>query len=515
MAWLSDRLNYLFKSTKGLVLTAVGLVGLVTAVFGMLSGPASEWGLKDFIVRTLGMRLVEAEREGRIIMLYHSIAIPVVAILVYLITDAVPMKERQRSTINATITVGYLLTMFDGLGFAYFGHSRLLHGLFIAGMSLTFYSGGLLAAALWPWNKEHHVSDPAYAHLRSGVDLERLAFFTMAVATLGSAAFGAAAGAYYGNGFQTFLAENLIREPHHSVAQFAVIGHLHIMLALIAVATTLVIGRWFDFKGIWHKLAMPLMILGTVVLTLGVWGVVTPLEPAAHMVIYVGATPAMLAALFLILYAWPKLVRERLAEQGLTRAGFGRKALALLHDPLKFGALWQMVYMNFTVSGVGIFMAVTLDKIIRVWPSKEERITLTGHWHILSAIVATIILFYFADMVGMKGRVRQWFGWTIILASDLAFGAVTVFSLKRLFIAEYDQQPLVNVTMWLTDLGLITVLTVLAAFLVWRLVDLARARGHWREDVAEKGIRGMDATVAPAKTPKSTPGAGAGTRGRS
>lgn len=498
MPWLKARLKYLFGSTKGLVLLAVSLISLVTAVFGMLSGPAVEWGLKDFIVRLLGMRLVEAEREGRIIMLYHSIAIPVVAILVYLITDVVPMKERQRSTINTTITVGYLLTMFDGLGFAYFGHNWILHGLFLVGMSLTFYAGCLLAVALWPWNREYHVKDQAYAHLRSGVDLERLAFFTMAVATLGSAVFGAAAGAYWGNGFQTFLAEDLIREPHHSMAQFAVIGHLHIMLALIAVATTLVIGRWFDFKGIWHKLAMPLMILGTVILTLGVWGVVTPLEPVAHMVIYVGATPSMLAALFLIIHAWPKQIRDRLAEQGITRAGFGRKVLALLHDPLRFGALWQMVYMNFTVSGVGIFMAVTLDKIIRVWPSKEERIALTGHWHILSAIIATIILFYFADMVGLKGRARQLFGWTVIVASDLAFGAVTVFSLKRLFVTESNQQPVVDVTMWLTDLGLITVLTVVAAFLIWGLLDLVKARGRWVE--------------GPAGREPSEPGAGTGVR---
>ena len=45
-----------------------------------------------------------------------------------------------------------------------------------------------------------------------------------------------------------------------------------------------------------------------------------------------------------------------------------------MHDPLKFGALWQMVYMNFVVTFVGIFMAVRLDEIIRTWPAREERI---------------------------------------------------------------------------------------------------------------------------------------------
>ena len=112
-----------------------------------------------------------------------------------------------------------------------------------------------------------------------------------------------------------------------------------------------------------------------------------------------------------------------------------------------------MVFMNFTVSGVGIFMAVKLDEIFRVWPHREERIILTGHWHILSGIIATIILFYFADLAGLKGKARQWFGWTVIIGSDLAFAAVTLFSMKRLFVSESSQQPLVNWTMLLADSG--------------------------------------------------------------
>ena len=53
------------------------------------------------------MQLLPAEREGRIIMLYHTIAMAVVAIEVYFITDMVPMKKHEQATINATITVGY------------------------------------------------------------------------------------------------------------------------------------------------------------------------------------------------------------------------------------------------------------------------------------------------------------------------------------------------------------------------------------------------------------------------
>jgi len=291
MQFIKGRFNYLFGSTKGLILVAIAMTAVVTAVWGMLSGPMAEFGVRDVVVRLLGMEMVPAEREGRIIILYHSIAMAVVAIEVYMITSLLKMKPLLKTVINAVITVGYITTMIFGLGFAYFGHNWAFHGLYIAGLTLIFFAGVMLVIALWPWNQEYHQPDKDYARTRSGVDLERVAFFAAALATVISALFGAIPGSYFGNGFEVFLAENIIRYPEKTTMEYSVIGHLHIMLALIAVMITLIVGRWLNFKGILHKFAMPLMILGTIVLNLGVWGVVTPLEPVAHMIIYVGATP--------------------------------------------------------------------------------------------------------------------------------------------------------------------------------------------------------------------------------
>ena len=77
---MKDRLNYLFNSTKGLILVAIAMIGLVTATWGMLSGPMAEMGVREVIIKTLGMDIVQSEREGRIIILYHSIAMAVIAI---------------------------------------------------------------------------------------------------------------------------------------------------------------------------------------------------------------------------------------------------------------------------------------------------------------------------------------------------------------------------------------------------------------------------------------------------
>ncbi|MBN2387334.1 MAG: hypothetical protein JXB85_09955 [Anaerolineales bacterium] len=486
MQFIKERLSYLFKSTKGLILVAIAMIAMETALFGMLSGPMAEYGVRDVVVRALGMDLVQAEREGRIIILYHSIAMAVVAIETYMITGLLKMKEFYKIAVRALITVGYLMAMLFGMGFAYWGHNWALHGLYIAGLTLVFFAGVLLTIALWPWQKEYAQPDPAYSRTRKGLDVERTAFFATALTTILSALFGAIPGSFFGNGFEVFLAENVIRLPEKTTMQYSIIGHLHIMLALIAIMLTLILGRWLDFKGLLHKIAMPLIILGTIVLNLGVWGVTTSLQPIAHMIIYVGATPAMLGALMLVIFTWDKLIRQGVAE--IEKPTGWQKFKALLRDPLRFGPMWQMVFMNFTTSGLGIFMAVRLDEIFRLWPAREERIELTGHWHVLSAIVATIILLYYGDMIGLKGRLRQWYGWAIIILSNIAFGAVTVFEMKRLFISEATQQPLVNNLMLLIDFGLGMLLVVLALVMIWRLLDLFKKKGRWTHELEQDDL---------------------------
>jgi hypothetical protein len=486
MTIFKDRFQYLFYSTKGLTLVAIAMVAMVTALFGMLSGPMSEFGISKIVIDLFGFKLIEAEREGRIITLYHSIAMAVVAIETYFITSIVQMKHRQQLYINAIITAGYLFAMIGGLGFGYFGHNWFLHILFIAGMTLVFLAGTMLSIALWPWNKKYRVIDNEFAHTKKGTDVERIAFFTMALATLGSSLFGAIPGGYLGNGFEIFLAENTIRLVEKTMMQNAVVGHLHIMLTLISVAMTLVVGKWLKFKGILHKLAMPTMILGTIIISIGAWSVTVTKQ--AHSIIYGGSTFVMLAALLLVIFGLGDLIRIGLKKQGLKKASFGQRIKAILHDPIKFGPLWQMIFMNFTVSGIGLFMAAKLDDIFRVWPWEVERITLTGHWHILSGIIATIILLYYADLIGLKGKVRKWYGWLIIIFSDLAFLSMTIFSIKRLFVSEAAQQPVTDLTILLTDIGLGILLIILAILLVWRLIDLFKQKGIWVKELADAKV---------------------------
>ena len=159
MEAIKKRFDYLFTSTRGLALVGISAIALITAIWGTLSGPMVEWGVKDITVKILGLDLIQAEREGRIIMLYHTIAMTVIAVEVYFITEIVNIKHHQRVMINATITIGYLTSLIFGLIFGYFGHNYVFHGLFLVGQTLVFFSGILLAVALWPWKKEYRLPE--------------------------------------------------------------------------------------------------------------------------------------------------------------------------------------------------------------------------------------------------------------------------------------------------------------------------------------------------------------------
>jgi hypothetical protein len=154
MLAISKRFDYLFRSTKGLILVAIAVVSLTTAIWGTLSGPMVEWGIRDITVNVLGMDMVQAEREARIIMLYHTIAMTMVAIEVYMITDILPMKRYEQVIINSTITIGYLTAFIFGMLFAYWGHNFIYHGLFLLGQSLVWKKTRLTQRqkAAWTWN---------------------------------------------------------------------------------------------------------------------------------------------------------------------------------------------------------------------------------------------------------------------------------------------------------------------------------------------------------------------------
>jgi len=424
MERVSKVLKRLFGTLPGLMIVVAAWEALIVASLSPFSGPLRPLGLAEL----LNLDLSDVHRVGRIIMLYHSLAIPFIAALVYLILDRVPMgashdeESRVRRSIVVPVTAGYMLTSVGGMTFAYGGRNWIAHGAYLAGLALVFYAGVLLAIALWP--SRRWATDPdCYAHLK-GISLERLAFFLVAVFTLASAAIGAAAGAFFGNGFEAFLAEDIVREDPHTLFQLMIIAHLHIMLTLIDVMILLLIIRTYGVKGRAHKLAVPLTLVGVIIVTLATWSVM--FWEGAHKVINAGAAFLLPGAIVAAMWGFAHLMRQGL-EQG--RAGIGQKIRALLRDPIRFGIFFEMIFVNVVVTVPGVYTAFNLETYRLPAYLEVERTILVGHWHILATLSAVIVLFLIADRLGMRGWARQVVGWGLLAGSSLAF----VFVLFRMF----------------------------------------------------------------------------------
>jgi hypothetical protein len=469
MQRLHNILKRLFGTLPGLMLVTVAWDALIVASLAPFSGPLQGLGLAELLRLDFG----DAHRVGRIIMLYHSLAIPFIAALVYLVLDRVPIvssrdKEPGRGlpkavrSIVTPITVGYMLTSIGGMTFAYAGRNWIFHGIYLVGLSLVFYAGVVLAIALWP--SRRWATDPArFSHL-AGIPLERFAFFLVALFALVSAAIGGAAGAFFGNGMGAFLAEDIVRVDPHTIFELMIIAHLHIMLTLIDVMILLIVIRTYRVEGRAQKLAVPLTIVGTIIVTFATWSVIG--WEGAHKVINVGSAFLLPGAILVAIWGFARLIREGMKDD---RVRAGAKLRALFRDPVRFGVFFELIFVNVVVTVPGVYVAFNLDTYRTPAYLAVERTILVGHWHVLATLSAVIVLFLIADRLGTRGWVRQAVGWGLLAGSTLAFLFVNVYMFRQ-----PGQEKAWTVPLFETGIALS--LLALALFVAVHLFDSLRQR---------------------------------------
>lgn len=365
-------------------------IALLTEFYSLMSGPLREFGLYRFLY----VNPSALSRAGRIVMVYHTLAVPFVALLAILFVSMLRMSEGRRNSIVHALFFGSLVASVSGVIFAYYNGGMLAHGLFLFGLSVVFYGDLNLTVAVFSLGKE----DLSKCGI---LTLEKLSIGLVFLTSLVSAAIGAYAGAFFGTRFKAFLAEDVIRAPHNFL-QLVVISHLHIMLALIANAILLLFSRYYRLNEKMGRVYFPLVILGTLITSVGTW-LVMVIEETAHKVINVGAFFLLLAALIL-------------AIQGI------RKALEK-KDRLSFR--WinfiYLIMVNLFVTIPGIYVAFNLETWRLPGWEKVERIFAVGHWHILGAICALMVLNLLSDYFDIRGRFNNFVGWTMGIGATVAF----------------------------------------------------------------------------------------------
>jgi hypothetical protein len=430
-------LDRFFGSLPGLLVVVVAWEALLVASLAPFSGPLRPLGLADLLNLDLG----DAHRVGRIIMLYHSLAVPFVAALVYLVLDLVPVgapspepggpvgpaEEQVRRSIVVPVTLGYMLTSLGGMTFAYGGRNWVWHGIYLVGLSLVFYAGVLLAVALWP-SRRWAGDRTARVHL-GGIPVERLALFVATLFLLISSAIGGAAGAFFGNGFEAFLAEDIVRVDPHTTFQLMIIAHLHIMLTLLDVAILLLIIRFYNVRGRIQKIAVPLTLVGTVIVTFATWSVIG--WEGAHRLINVGSAFLLPGAILVAIWGLARQMRPATSRIAATSRTAAARFRALLRDPVPLGIFFELIFVNVVVTGPGVYIALNLERYRSPAYLQVERTILVGHWHILATLSAVIVLLLIVDRLGIQDWARQVAGWGLLIGSTLAFLFVNLYMFRQ------------------------------------------------------------------------------------
>ncbi len=204
-----------------------------------------------------------------------------------------------------------------------------------------------------------------------------------------------------------------------------IIAHLHIMLTLLDVMILLLVIRTYDVSGRVHRIAVPLTIIGTAVVTFATWSVIG--WEGAHKVINIGSAFLLPGAMLVAIWGFARLIRDGIGAQ---HPGFGGRLRALVSDPVRFGIFFELIFVNVVVTAPGVYVAFNIDTYRSPAYLAVERTILVGHWHVLATLSAVIVLFLIADRLGVRGWVRQVTGWGLLAGSTLAFLFVNAYMFR-------------------------------------------------------------------------------------
>lgn len=459
------------------------------------------------------------EKAGRLIMVYHAIAVPFIAVCTYFVLEFMDVREKFKSRVKWPLFIGSILASASAILFAYvFPEGWILHGLYLVGLSLCFYAGVMLLIGVFP-TKSFPPRDPENSR---NVIVGQFALTLVAICVLISVVLGAAVGAFFSQeGLTVMLAEYFLRHdmyPYEVAELFidAIKAHLHVMLALIDVIILLVVYRYTvtDQKGKWYLISMILAIPGMLILSLGAWFVtlnsVIEFPFDMHYLIYVGAAILVTVGVILAFTGWNKVSKEFLGDSYESASWFTR-IKAVFKDPVKFALYFQFIWVNIVMTFGGIFLALSLrgptdpegaspfTKVLgfisfRDGPLAVETTVARGHWHILATLSAIILLLLLIDMLDIQGMARKSMGWLCFAGSVIAFGLGLIY----LYFPHLDQDWAKSLTLndpiglytdvqdfwsstapWLPlvlDLGIMLFVVAIIIFCFHQLIEIVKGR---------------------------------------
>ncbi|MFX0057563.1 MAG: hypothetical protein ACFE85_11275 [Candidatus Hodarchaeota archaeon] len=362
-------------------------------------------------------------RTARLIMIYHSLAVPFLVANTFWILEHYPVRQKWIPSLKVTLLPGAWLVGIFGLLFAYTRY-RLFHEFFYFGMLLCFIGGIIFVISAWPIAGKFPDPKNNKPHTTfRGLNLEYFNLEVLAICILISTIYGALAALenFTGSlGWITpprdpiaFLAEAIIRHEHHDIVQDFVVSHLHIQLAQSAGMVMLVGFTTSKISGKIYKFMLLITPVGVLTLSYGAWVL-------NHYVIWVGAGILILVTLTMSIGGMKNVLRDRLGENYATTSRFG-KIKELFKDPVKFS-----YYYLFALSQLLVFPQIYVGLFTDELYREHSMVSLeygfnVGHWHQLAVVIATMLMIHAIDYFKVEGRMRKILGWDFFIAINLTF----------------------------------------------------------------------------------------------
>ena len=335
-------------------------------------------------------------------LFYHSLALPLVALLVYVTLETFKVRARSAQYAEYAITAGYALVSIGGITQILTGWNPIARGIFFTGLALSFTGGLALLVAFNPFRKvvPQESSSRRSNLTRRGIWLAVLFVLAAAVvggyASMGSSQWGASG---------TMEKLTIIKSSHE-----------HVIVTVIDVAIVALVAEHFGMKkldgvrGLFADIGMYSMVLGAPVVAISTFATV-PFGVEAHNVITPFSAVLLQGALF-VMYAI-------MADLAL-KPGKGNMLRKLLSDPLSFGLLFIFMWVDVAVGLPGIYVAVKLSKFRG---SLNEGPFILGHEHALIVLTAMALLLLAVSVIGIRGIARKAIGLTVTVGYTVATGA--------------------------------------------------------------------------------------------
>jgi hypothetical protein len=307
------------------------------------------------------------------------------------------------------------------------------------------------------------------------LSLENMNLVILAICVMVSTIMGAIAalenftGTIWGLGREpsAFLAEAIIRHHHHDVVEDFVVSHLHIQLAQSAGMVLMVGYKTSKMSGKPYTGVLLANAIGTIVISYGSWVL-------NHYVIWIGAGILIICTIMLGAAGVGRIARDRLRER-YKSAKIGKKIKAMLANPILFNYYFLFVMSHIFVTITGIIVGLQVDEFYRIPGTVELEYDFNvGHWHVLSVLIANILMCKAIDYYNVKGLQRKIGGWVFFIGGVLAFGGADFYMLRRVDTAIQPWYTIMLIGVW-----------ILFIAFVWGVIAISR---QLLEDRREKKL---------------------------